>query len=70
MVGFISIYPVLKTLLAIVLLVKEESADPRPSPTEDGNDKRILNFITWINEMIIVNGPESFSELDQLLLTE
>ena len=63
-------YPVLQTVSGIILLVREESADPCPSPTEDRNYKRNLNFVAWIGEMIIVHGPEGIGKLDQLLSAE
>lgn len=63
-------YPVLKTLLAVVLLIREEGTNPRASPAEDRNDKGNLNFITWMDEMIVVDGPKYDGELDQFLSTK
>ena len=63
-------YTVLKTLLNIILLIWKKGADPRPSPTEDRDDKRNLDFVARMGEMIIVYGPEGSSELDQLLSAE
>ncbi len=60
----------MKTLLGIILLVWKEGADPRPSPAEDRDDERNLDFVAWVREMIIVYGPEGSSELDQLLSAE
>ena len=68
--GPIKTHPVLKTLFGIVLLVRKKGADPRPSPTEDRNDERNLDFVAWMGEMIIVHGPEGNGELDQLLSAE
>ena len=69
-VGFTGIYPVLKALLAIVLLIGKKSADPCASPTEDGNNKGDLSFTAWIDKITIVDGPERLRELDQLFLVE
>lgn len=45
-------HPILKSLLGTVLLLGEEGADLRASPTEDRNNKRNLDFIAWMGEMI------------------
>ena len=63
-------YPVLKTFLAVVLLIREESTNPRASLTEDRDDEGDFNFIAWMDEMIIVDGSECNSELDQFLSTK
>ncbi len=68
--GPINTHSVLKTLFGIILLVRKESTDPRPSPTKDRDDKRNLDFIARMGEMIIVYGPEGSSELKQLLSAE
>jgi len=68
--GSMNTHPVLKTPFDIILLVREKSADPCSSPTEDRNDERYLNFVAWMSEMIIVHGPEGNGELDQLLSAE
>ena len=68
--GPINTHSVLKTLFGIILLVRKEGTDPRPSPTKDRDDKRNLDFIAWMGEMIIVNGPEGSGKLDQLLSAE
>ncbi len=57
-------YPVLKTLLTVVLLIREEGTNPRASPVEDRNNKGNLNFITWIDEIIVVDGLKYDGELD------
>ncbi len=41
-----NIYLVLKTLLTIILIIREEGINPRASPVEDRNNKGSLNFIT------------------------
>jgi len=63
-------HPVLKSLLGAALLLREEGADPRFNPTEDRDKKGNLNFVTWMDEMVIVDGPECDGELDQLLSTK
>ena len=63
-------YLVLKALLAIVLLVGEEGADPCAGPAEDGNDEGDLNFIAWMDELIIVDSPECLGKLDRRLLAK
>ena len=55
-------YPVLKTLLAVILLIREEGTNPRASPTEDRNDEGNLNFVAWMDEMIVVDGPKCDGE--------
>ncbi len=57
-------YLVLKTLLTVVLIIREEGTNPRASPVEDRNNKGSLNFITWIDEMIVVDGLKYNGELD------
>lgn len=64
------IYLISKTPFVLVLFVGEEGTNPRPSPTEDGDCEGDLNFITWMDELGIVNGPECGVELDQLVFTE
>ena len=63
-------YPVLKTLLTIVLLIREEGANPRASLTEDRDTEGNLNFVIWIDEIIVVDGLEHNSKLDQFLSAE
>lgn len=63
-------YPVLKTLLAIILLIREEGANPRTSPTKDRDNEGNLDFVARMDEMIVVDGPECVSEPNQLLFTE
>lgn len=58
-------YVVLKTLLAVVLLIREEGTNPCTNPTEDCNDEGNLNFVVWMNEMIIIDSSEYDDELDQ-----
>lgn len=65
--GPVKTYSVLKTLFRIIVLIRKEGTDPYPGPTEDRDNKRNLDFISKIGKMIIVNGPESSSNLDQLL---
>ena len=64
------IYLISKTPFVLVLLVREEGTDPCSSPTGDGDCEGNLNFITWMDELSIVNGPERGVELDQLIFTE
>jgi len=70
LISFIDTYLILKTFLGVILSVWKKGADPRPSPAKDGNNKGDLSFIAWMDEMIIVDGPECPFELDQLLLAE
>ena len=63
-------YPVSKTPFFFVVLVGEESADPCPSPTEDGDCEGNLSFVTWMDELRIVDGPERSIKLEQLLFTK
>lgn len=60
----LEIYPVSKTAFVFVLLIREEGADPRSSPTEDGDCEGNLSFITWMGELGIVDGLEGNVELD------
>ena len=52
-------YPISKTAFVIVLLIGEEGADPRFSPTEDGDCEEDLGFITWIGELGVVDDSEA-----------
>ena len=63
-------YPILETLLAIILLVREEGANSCTGPTRDGDNEGNLNFVTWMDEVIVIDGPEGIGESDQLLFTE
>ena len=62
--------PVLKTFFGIIPLIRKKGADPRPSPTEDRDNKRNLNFVAGVGKMIIVYSPEGNSKLDQFLSAE
>ncbi len=42
---YINTYPVFKTLLTIILLIREEGANPYPSLVEDRDNKGDLDFI-------------------------
>ena len=68
--GSINTYPILETLFGTILLVRKKGANPRPSPTEDRDNERNLDFIARMGEMIIVNGPEGSGKLDKLLSAE
>ena len=63
-------FPLSSILFGIILLVRKEGTDPRPSPTKDCDDERNLDFIAWMGEMIIVNSPEDSGKLNQLLSTK
>ena len=43
--GLIDTHSVLKTLFDIILLVRKEDTDPRPSLIKDRDDERNLDFI-------------------------
>ena len=62
--------PGIEDPFGIILFVRGKGADPRPSPTEDRDNKGNLDFVAWMDEMIIVNGPEGSGKLDQLLSAE
>lgn len=64
------IYLISKTSFVSVLFVKEEGINPCLSPTEDDDCEGNLNFITWMDELSIVDGPERGVELDQLVFAE
>ena len=64
------IYLVPKAALVLVLFVGEECTYPRPSPTEYGDCKGNLSFVTWMDELGIVDGPERSAKLNQLFFAE
>ena len=64
------IYLVSQTPFVLVLFVGEEGTYPRPSPTENGDCEGNLSFITWMDEVGIVDSPERGAELNQLPFAE
>lgn len=63
-------YPVSKTSIVFIVQAGEERAYPCSSPTEDGDCKGNLSFVTWMDELRIVDCPERNIELDQLLFSK
>ena len=57
--------PISKAHLSI-LLIRKEGTNPRSSPTVDPDQKRNLNLITGVHQSIIVHGPESSHEKNEL----
>ena len=65
----VNTYPIFKTFLAAILLIRKKGANSRASPTENREHEENLTFVAWMDEMIVIDCPESDGELDRFLST-